>query len=267
MRNHIDVTFQKCKQKKKKALILYITAGYPQLSEQSDLVVDLEKSGADLLEIGVPFSDPIADGPTIQFSSHEALKKGTNLKEILSWARSLRLKVDLPFVMMTYLNPVLRYGVDRFAKDAKDAGFSGLIIPDLIPEEANELEESLGRRGLYLIFLLAPTTPPKRQKSISKQGGGFIYAVSVTGVTGARKKYSAETKKWLHKLKTSSGKPVCVGFGISKPGQIAELKKSVDGFIVGSALIDVIRRYKGQLRKKKVNQFVQQLSKECFYGH
>jgi len=263
VQNSLDKTFKRLKEAKKKALIAYITAGFPRLKEEGALIQVLDQSGVDVLEIGVPFSDPIADGPTIQFASQASLKYGTSLRQILPWAKKLKLKVSMPFVIMSYMNPILSYGLSAFARDAFRSGISGVIIPDLIPEEGKAVEEALQKRHIHLIYLISPTTPPSRQRQIAQKSGGFIYAVAVTGVTGARRKYTPKTKKWLGSLSGLSRKPVCAGFGISGPAQIHELKPKVDGFIIGSALIDLIRKNKGRKRWDKISQFIGQLAKEC----
>lgn len=244
-----------------KKLVAYLAAGYPRFKEQEKIISALIEGGVDILELGVPFSDPIADGPTIQFASQVALRNGMTLTKILAWVKRMRLKI--PVVLMSYMNPIDAYGIKRFAKDAKNAGVYGLIVPDLIPEEAQELRKILKKEGVRLIHLVAPTTPPVRQKKIASLSKGFLYAVSIRGVTGARANLPAETKAWLSKLTRYSPVPVYVGFGISGPDQVRELKKSVDGFIVGSALIDLIRKTPAAGRAGAVKKFVQRLKKEC----
>lgn len=250
----------------RKALIAYLTAGYPGFKEQTGLVEALAEGGVDVLEIGVPFSDPVADGPTIQFSSQESLKRGTSLRSALKWAADLGRRVSIPTVIMSYMNPILHYGVDAFARDAAKAGVSGVIVPDLIPEEAEPLRRALDRLGIRMIFLVAPTSPPARERRIAKATGGFLYAVSVTGVTGARRRFEPQTKAWLRSLRRLTRRPVCVGFGISGPEQIRELRPFVDGFIVGSALIDLIRRTPSAKRRAAVREFARKLAKECSHA-
>jgi len=264
--NSIDLVFKALKRRKKKALIAYLAGGYPRWNFQRNLIKALDESGVDILELGVPFSDPIADGPTIQFASQKSLSYGTTLQRILAWAKSIRNEVKMPFVIMSYMNPILNYGLKKFAKDAADSGISGVIVPDLIPEEGEDIKKSLESEGLYLIFLVAPTTPKSRQKDIAHKTKGFLYAVSVRGVTGARKKLPLETKIWLKNLSRLTTKPVCVGFGISGPKQIKMLRNSVDGFIIGSAFIDVIRQSEGRYTKVKLVRLVKTLAKECSYG-
>jgi tryptophan synthase alpha chain len=261
--NEIDRRFQLLKKKKKKALIAYLAAGYPRFGEQEKIILALQEGGVDVLELGIPFSDPIADGPTIQFASQMSLRNGTTLAKILTWVRTLRKRLTMPIVFMSYMNPIDAYGWNAFAKAAHAAGVQGLIVPDLIPEESGEIRKTLAKQSIHLIHLVAPTTPPARQKKIAGLSKGFLYAVSVRGVTGARRALPAETTHWLGKLTRQSKTPVCVGFGISGPEQIRALKKSVNGFIVGSALIDLIRKTPQNKRAASVRGFIQRLNKEC----
>jgi tryptophan synthase alpha chain len=264
--NLIDRTFRQLRARKKKALVAYLAAGYPAFAEQEKIIRTLVENGVDILELGIPFSDPIADGPTIQFASQQSLNRGTTLKKILEWTSRLRRNVSIPIVYMSYLNPIMAYGLDRFSRDAARAGVQGLIVPDLIPEEAREVRKALEKNGLYLIHLVAPTTPPARQRKIAALSKGFLYAVSVRGVTGARTELPAETKNWLARLRKSSRAPLCVGFGISGPKQVKALKSAVDGFIVGSALIEQVRRNARTQRINKIKRFVADLNKECSNG-
>jgi tryptophan synthase alpha chain len=266
VKNGIDRVFETLKTKNQKALIPYLAAGYPALEEEEALIALIKKEGANILELGIPFSDPIADGPTIQFASQEALKNGVSVKKILHWMKSWKDEINVPTVIMSYINPILAFGLKKFSEEASRAGVTGLIIPDLIPEESDEIRAALEKKGIHLIHLVAPTTPTNRQVAIAKKTDGFLYAVSVVGVTGARRALPKATKSWLGKLRTMSSKPVCVGFGISGPDQIRELRNSVDGFIVGSALIDVIRKNKSYQQLGKMKKFVTTLSKECFYA-
>jgi tryptophan synthase alpha chain len=268
VRNRLDAAFASVRSRGRKALVAYLAAGYPRFSEQTGLVQGLEESGVDILEVGIPFSDPVADGPTIQFASHQSLRGGTTVRKVLAWVRSLSTKVDLPIVFMTYMNPVLAYGLKKFAAQASAAGVTGVIVPDLIPEESGEISKALTSRNIHLIHLVAPTTPKDRMKLIARKTSGFLYAVSVAGVTGARrhKVFSPATRRWLRSLQKLSPHPVCVGFGISGPEQVKALRGSVDGFIVGSALIDIIRKQKPGRRKAELNRFVRGLAKECARG-
>ncbi|HRY30580.1 MAG TPA: tryptophan synthase subunit alpha, partial [Elusimicrobiota bacterium] len=179
--NRLDRTFSRLRRQKRKALIAYLTAGYPSPKEMDRTARLLEHAGVDVLEVGIPFSDPVADGPTIQYSSQKSLEKGTTLPRVLRWTRRFRKTSSLPVVFMSYLNPIHHYGYARFAKDAAKAGGDGLIVPDLVPEESRALRKLLAVHGLHLIHLVAPTSPPARQQRIARLTRGFLYAVSLTG--------------------------------------------------------------------------------------
>lgn len=266
MKNQLDSVLSGVKTERRKALIAYLAAGDPVFSQQEKIIAALAEAGVDVIELGVPFSDPIADGPTIQAASQRALNNGVSLTKILRWVPRLRNRIDIPVVLMTYLNPLEAYGPEKFARDAAKAGVSGVIIPDLIPEEGREWEKRLERAGVHLVYLLAPTTPPARQKEIARRSRGFLYAVSVAGVTGARRTFSPATQRWLSRLRGLSSRPVCVGFGISGPEQVRQLRKSVDGFIVGSALIDQLHVNGASGRIRRVQKFIERLAKECRYA-
>jgi tryptophan synthase alpha chain len=243
--NRIDRTFKVLKLCRRKALIGYVTAGFPTKASLLTLVPLLEKSGLDLLELGVPFSDPIADGPTIQHSSQLALENGVTLEWVLKSARQLRQKgVKLPLIFMSYCNPIHTMGVDLFFQKAAACGVDGLIIPDMIPEEADVYERSARKRGIDLIYLVSPTTPRARARMIVRRTNGFLYAVSLTGVTGTRKALPIHAATFLKSIKKVCRKPVAVGFGLSTPQQVHDISKHADGVIVGSALIREIERSK-----------------------
>jgi len=246
MKNRINKKFSELKRRKKKAFIAYLTAGYPSISATEKLVLELEKNGVDVIELGVPFSDPLADGPTIQMSSAAALKKGADLASIFKLIRRIRLKSQVPIVLMTYYNPVHNYGVKRFVKDAVSSGADGIIIPDLPPEEAGELINASRKKAFNTIFLLAPTSPASRIRLISGVSRGFIYYVSLTGVTGARKQLPPEVSAKIRSIKRIAKRPLCVGFGVSTPEQVKSVAKSADGVIVGSAIIKAIQRSLGR---------------------
>lgn len=236
----IQEKFNELKQRGETALIIYITAGFPSLEESISNVITLAKNGADIIEIGVPFSDPVADGPTIQYSSQIALLKGVTLKDIINEIKKINL--DTPLVIMSYLNPLLAYGKDKLFKDMKDAGISGIIIPDLPVEDSSEWTSLGGTYNIDVIYLVAPTSSAERIKEIAKKSRGFIYCVSVTGITGARNKLSAGILKFLEKVRQLTNKPIAVGFGISTPEHIKSLRKKVDGVIIGSRIIEAIRK-------------------------
>jgi tryptophan synthase alpha chain len=226
------------------------------------IVPALESSGVDIIELGIPFSDPLADGPTIQAASHRALLKGVTLRKIFSAVRGMRKSTAIPLVFMTYYNPVLRYGVRNFVKSCKDTGVDGVIIPDLPYEEAKELVSSSRKAGMATIFLAAPTSTRSRISNIAKNSSGFIYYVSLTGVTGARAKLPAEITSNVRTIKSLTKKPVAVGFGISTPAQARDVARHADGVIVGSAIVKMIAKY-GKDKKRliaSVSGFAKQLS-------
>ena len=235
--NRIDKKFLELKIQGRKAFIAYLTAGFPDLETDLKLVMEMERRGVDIVELGIPFSDPIADGPTIQASSHQALERGTTLDDVLDLAEKIRRGSQIPLVLMGYLNPFLRRTPEKLAADFARAGIDGVIIPDLPPEEADPIRLPLKERGIHTIFLLAPTSPPERIKLAAKKSGGFIYYVSRTGVTGGEVEISRELKQKVREIKGTSDLPVCVGFGISNRKQLLEVWQSADGAIIGSALI------------------------------
>jgi tryptophan synthase alpha chain len=220
-------------------LILYVTGGFPNLADSMKIVKTLAESGADIIEIGIPFSDPIADGPTIQESSHTSLMKGTTLKRIINNIK--KIDVDKPLVFMSYLNPLLAYGKEQVLMDMNKCGVSGLIIPDLPVEEATEWIELSKENEIELIFLLTPASPPKRRKKIVQETSGFVYCVSVTGTTGVRNKMPSYINKFLKDIRNSTDTPAALGFGISTPEQIKSLRDKVDGVILGSRIIEAIK--------------------------
>jgi len=215
--NKIDKVFKELKSKGEKALIAYISCGDPSLDFTEELVPVLAKSGADLIELGVPYSDPVADGPTIQRASGRALAGGVTMEKIFLLVKRLREKTQVPLIMMTYYNPVYVGGLDAFVKKAALAGIDGLIIPDLPVEESYILKEAADKRNLYLIFLAAPTSTPKRIAMITKLAKGFVYCVSVAGVTGARDTTDQGLGSFLNRIRQHTDLPLCVGFGISGP--------------------------------------------------
>jgi len=259
--NRIDQKFIQLKSRNKKALIAFITAGFPDLSITAKLVLELEKRGVDIIELGVPFSDPLADGPVIQEASRYSLEQGTNLAKILDLVKKLRRRTDLPICLMTYYNPVFCFGEKRFVACAASAGVDGVIIPDLPYEEARGFMHYARRQGLVNICFVAPTSSPARIKAISKISQGFIYYVSLTGVTGSRKSLSADLKTKLAAVKKLTRKPVCVGFGISSARQVVQVSKISDGVIVGSAIVAKIKENLGQRNLvQKVGSFVGRLN-------
>lgn len=225
---------------KRAAFVPYVTAGDPSLARTVDIVHALERAGADVLELGVPFSDPIADGPTNQRAAERALASGTTLSGVLATVALLRQDVELPIVLFTYANPVIRYGLAKFAADAAAAGVDGVLFTDVPTEEMAPFEETLGPAGLDLIMLVTPTSGRKRMKAAAQFGGGFLYLVSRTGVTGARQELDAELEKNIKAAEKASRLPVAVGFGISTPEQVAKVAAKADGVVVGSAIVSRI---------------------------
>jgi tryptophan synthase alpha chain len=239
-KTRIEETFDKLKMKGEKALVTFITAGDPDLGTTKKLIIEFEKRGVDVVELGVPFSDPMADGPTIQASSERALGGGTNLRQVLNLVKSIRKESQIPIILFGYFNPIFVYGIERFVKDARRAGVDGVLVVDLPPEEADDLRIYTGDAGLNLIYLMTPTSDKKRIRLVSTRTSGFVYYVSVTGVTGARVELAKTIKGFIKKIKKCTSLPICVGFGISTPAQAAEVGRWADGVVVGSAIVKVI---------------------------
>jgi len=258
--NRIDAKFRQLKKSGGKAFIAFITAGYPDLETTYKLILEFSRIGVDILELGVPFSDPIADGPVIQEASQAALKAKVNLKDILRLVRRVRRKTGIPICLMTYYNPVYCFGEAKFVKDASGSGVDGLIIPDLPPEEAGSLLGCARRCGLDTIFFISPTSSDKHIRLISKASGGFIYYVSLTGTTGARSSIAQDFLKNLQNIKKITSKPVCAGFGISTPQQVKYVCGIADGAIIGSAIVKKIREnLKRRDLVKRVGRYVNYL--------
>ena len=222
------------------ALIAYVTVGYPSLEATLKVVPLLASSGCDIVELGIPFSDPLADGATIQKSSFHALQNGVTPKLCLEVARELSQKVDIPLVFMTYFNPVFSYGLEEFCRACASSGIDGLIIPDLPPEEGSELEAITQKQDIDLIYLLAPTTTEERIRLLAERSRGFIYLVSVTGVTGVRDNLPPGLEAFVTKVRKIASQPLCVGFGISTPEQARRVARIADGVIVGSRIIQLM---------------------------
>jgi tryptophan synthase alpha chain len=224
----------------RKALIAYITGGDPTPERTPELVAALERGGADLIELGVPFSDPIADGPVIQRGAARALKAGTNVRKVLDIARTIRKTSKIPLLLFTYLNPVLRYGLDKLARDAKEAGIGGCLLTDLSVEEAAPYVAAMRAAGLDTVFLAAPTSTPERLKLVAEYSTGFVYLVSRTGVTGEQASLSQSIQPLIDSMRAVTRLPLAVGFGISTPEQAREIAGVADGVVVGSAFVRLI---------------------------
>jgi len=223
-----------------KALIAYLTVGYPDIETTCEVASILSVNGCDIIELGIPFSDPLADGVTIQKASYQALQQGITPQVCLEVAYQLRQRMATPLVFMTYYNPVFNYGLEAFCQASVRAGIGGLIIPDLPPEEGGELEAITNKLKLDLIYLLAPTSTEERITTVTERSHGFIYLVSVTGVTGARETLPPELEGFVKRVKQKAKQPLCVGFGISNPEQARRVARVADGVIVGSHLIRLI---------------------------
>ena len=227
-----------------KALIAFIMAGDPDLRTSGEIVIALAEAGVDIVELGVPFSEPIADGPVIQRSGERALRQGAYLPAILDLVREIRRKSEVPLVLFSYLNPVLKYGFERFATDAVSAGADGALITDLSVEEAGPFVEEMRRKGLDTVFLAAPTSTDERLKRVAELSTGFVYAISRTGVTGTRDQLSSSVAPLVKRLRAVTSLPIAAGFGISRPEHLRELAPVVDGVVVGSALVRCLEEHK-----------------------
>ncbi len=236
----IEARFAALKKNGRKAFVAYLTAGDPEMETTARLIPALEAAGVDIIEIGVPFSDPTADGPVIQAASQRALKKGATLAKILAMIAALRRTSAIPIVLFGYYNPILSYGPEKFAADAAASGVDGILVVDLPPEEAGELRKYTDKAGLAFITLIAPTTDPKRARKILRGATGFVYYISVTGVTGTAVPRPDDVRRDVERIKAMTPLPVAVGFGISTPEQAAAIAPLADGVVIGSALVRLI---------------------------
>ncbi|MBI5483591.1 MAG: tryptophan synthase subunit alpha [Deltaproteobacteria bacterium] len=254
--DRLEKCFADLKKQQAKALVTFISAGDPSLAVTEEMVCLLESAGADVIELGVPFSDPMADGPTIQLSSERSLAAGTTLEGILATVAKVSLKSQVPIILMGYLNPVHAYGYERFCRDAAGAGVDGLLLVDMPPEESDELLGHARSVGLSIIFLLTPTSDKARISTVQKLGRGFIYYVTVTGVTGQRQVVSETLAHELAKVMKKVKLPVMAGFGISTPEQAASVAALADGVVVGSAIVKLFEQFSGQKLKNELKKFV-----------
>lgn len=255
--NRITRKFADLKKAKRAALIPFVVAGDPSLSVTEKLILELEKSGADIIEIGVPFSDPIADGPTIQAAFDRALKKNISLENVFTLVKNVRRRSQVPLILMLSVTLIHRYGIEKFAARARAVGIDGVIPPDLPPEEAKEITRLFRSQNLATIFLAAPTSTPARLRAIARASTGFIYLVSVTGITGVRKSVAKDLPEFIRRVRRVSKLPLAVGFGISTPEQAHDVAKLADGVVVGSALVKKVHQSvfaSGQ--NKQVGRFV-----------
>jgi tryptophan synthase alpha chain len=258
--NRIEKKFKELNNARQKAFIAFITAGYPNLEITEKLVIEFERSGVDIIELGVPFSDPMADGPIIQEASCAALKKNIRLIDILNLVKKLRRRVNIPILLMSYYNPIFSLGDNKFISLAIASGVDGVIIPDLPADEGKDFILKANKSGLNNICFISPTTSLKRIKLISTLARGFIYYVSLTGVTGARKALASNLKQNIKIIKRYTNKSVCVGFGVSSRKQVSEAGKIADGVIVGSAIVAKIKEnINNPFLVKRVGEFVREL--------
>jgi tryptophan synthase alpha chain len=262
MKNRIDLKFDDLRAQKKKAFVPYITAGDPSMAATIELALALERAGADIIELGVPFSDPLADGEVIQLSAQRALEGGATLARLFEVVRSIRKKSQVPLVLFSYFNPINRHGFKRFFDAAETAGADGVLILDLPPEETTgEMATVLQSSSLKLIRLIAPTSPAERIKSIAEASTGFVYYVSREGVTGMQAELGKTIGARIDEIKRYAKVPVCVGFGISNPEQARTVSGLADGVVVGSALVDRIDQWKNAKDlAKKIEEFAAPLA-------
>jgi tryptophan synthase alpha chain len=242
----IEKRFTQLKAEGRKAFIPYITAGDPSLDLTEQLVIGLDRAGADVIELGIPFSDPIADGPVIQRATERGLRAGVTLNKVLDLARKIRQKSEIPLVLFSYYNPLLNHGLEKLAKDAAAAGVDGVLASDLTVEESREFVRAMAAAGLNTIFLVAPTSSPQRMKKIAEASTGFLYAVSRTGVTGEQQQLAGDLKDFLRALRRCTQSPIAVGFGISRPEHVKAVWGEADGAVVGSSIVKEVEQHSGR---------------------
>jgi tryptophan synthase alpha chain len=271
--SRIAETFAKLKRDNRRGLIPFITAGDPDLSTTRNLIVELAGAGATLIELGVPFTDPMADGPVIQRASERALRHGFGLAEVLEVVSEARKQTDVPIILFSYFNPLLQFcanekadetsalpAFDKLGRDAKAAGVDGILVTDLVPEEAGEFASVLRAHDLDMIFLVAPTSTDERLKMVAERASGFVYAVSRAGITGAREEMSAEAEKLVRRVRKYSDLPVAVGFGISKPEHVADVWRYAEAAVVGSAIVSEIEQAESSVDAvSRVGRFAREL--------
>jgi tryptophan synthase alpha chain len=260
--DRIRAAFERCRAAGEAALVTYVMGGDPDVETSKAMALACAEAGADLLEIGIPFSDPIADGPTIQHAAERALAAGTTTADVLAVAAAVRARSQVPIALMGYLNPILAHGLVRFARDCERAGVDAVIVPDLLPEESEEISPVLAARGVRTVFLLAPTSGPERVEAAAQAATGFLYFVSVTGVTGAGKAVPSEIGAKVQAIRERSPVPVVIGFGVSTPEEARALGKLADGVVVGSAIVKRVAEGGSRAaRAKRVGRFVRSLKR------
>jgi len=241
----IEKAFTHLKQQGRKGFIPFITAGDPDLSTTEQILIELARAGATLIELGVPFSDPMADGPVIQRASERALKNSFGLEDLFDMIARARKQIDTPIILFSYFNPLLQFGLKSLAERARNCGLDGVLVTDLIPEESAEFEAELRANNLEMIFLVAPTSTDERLKTVAEHAGGFVYAVSRAGVTGTRETVSAEAEKLVTRMRRFTSLPIAVGFGISNVEQVRDVQRYADAVVVGSAIVAEMERLDG----------------------
>jgi len=238
----IEAAFTALKEQGRKGFIPFITAGDPDLATTEQLLVELDHAGATVIELGVPFSDPMADGPVIQRASERALKNSFGLQDLFDMVARARQQIDTPIILFSYFNPLLQFGVKRVAAAAKEAGLDGVLVTDMTPEESGEFESELRANGLDMIFLVAPTSTDDRLRLVADHASGFVYAVSRAGVTGTRESVSVEAEKLVNRMRRFTSLPIAVGFGISNVEQVRDVQRYADAVVVGSAIVAEMER-------------------------
>lgn len=252
--------FAECKSAGRPALVAYLTAGDPAPERTPELVMALERGGADILELGVPFSDPIADGPVIQDASDHALKAGTTVAKVLQIAREIRKRSEIPIILFSYVNPLLRYGFERLTQDARESGIDGVLLTDVSVEEAGEPVKQMRAHGLDTVFLAAPTSTEQRLKLVAEYSSGFVYVVSRTGVTGEQSSLAANVEPLCNKLRALTGKPLAVGFGVSKREHVEALGHYADGAVIGSAIMRVVDEHRDGAIEQRLEALLSELT-------
>jgi tryptophan synthase alpha chain len=256
--SRIPATFARLRAEKRTGLVAYITTGYPSLAETPELVRALVDGGADLVELGVPFSDPLADGTTVQRATHVAVEAGVTLADVLDVCRDVRaMGIETPLIAMTYLNPILAYGLERFAKDAAAAGLDGVIPVDVPPEEGGPLKGALAEQGMDVIYLVAPTSTDARVARVAEASSGFVYCVSVAGTTGARSALPEDLPAFIARVRRHTDLPLAVGFGVSRPEHVASIGQLCEAAVIGSAIIDTIDQAPPEQRVERLRTYVE----------
>lgn len=256
----IAEAFANLKNENRKGFIPFITAGDPDLATTHDLIIELARAGATLIELGIPFTDPMADGPVIQRASERALRHGFGVAEVLRIVSQARQKTNVPIILFSYFNPLFQFGVEKLAIESQRAGVDGILVTDLVPEEASEFAATMRAHDLDLIFLVAPTSTDERLRMVAERASGFIYAVARAGVTGAREEMSAEAEKLVRRTRKFSDLPIAVGFGISNPEHVADVWRYADAAVVGSAIVSEIEKAESPAQAvRRVADFTREL--------